>query len=125
MKQANSILDFADGALIERVNYEMQKVLENVVNPNTDMKARKLTIEISISPQNDRRTVAISSIVKKSLRPTSSVQTQMVFQSLDGEMQSYEVTGIPDGQRDLFGQTHEQKFLKLKILKEDGKPNGK
>lgn len=118
MKQVNSILDFADGSVIKRINYELQKVLENVVQPNTDEKPRKLTIEIQITPQNDRRTVSLKTTVKKVLRPTSSVQTQMVFQSMDGEMRSYEVTGIPDGQQDLFGQVHEQKYFNIKLFKE-------
>lgn len=119
MKQVKSILDFADGASIERINYEMQKVIENVVHPNTDDKPRKLTIEITVTPQNDRRTVALKTVVKKQLRPTSAVQTQMVFQALDGEIKSYELTGIPDGQQDLFGQVHEQKYLNIKIFEED------
>lgn len=118
MKQVNSILDFADGSVIKRINYELQNVLENVVHPNTDEKPRKLTIEIQITPQNDRRTVSLKTTVKKVLRPTSSVQTQMVFQSMDGEMRSYEVTGIPDGQQDLFGQVHEQKYFNIKLFKE-------
>lgn len=115
MKQVNSILDFAGGASVERINYELQKILENVVNPNTDEKPRKLTIEVTITPQNDRRTVALKTVVKKTLRPTSAVQTQMVFQSVNGEMKSYELTGIPDGQTDLFGETHEQKFFSIKL----------
>lgn len=28
MKQVNSILDFADGAAVDRINYELQKILE-------------------------------------------------------------------------------------------------
>lgn len=119
MKKVNSILDFADGASVERINYELQKILENVVHPNTDDKARKLTIEITITPQNDRRTVSLKTVVKKSLRPTSAVQTQMVFQNINGEMKSYELTGIPDGQTDLFGETHEQKFFSIKTYKEE------
>lgn len=115
MKQVESILDFADGASIKRINYELQKILENVVHPNTDEKPRKLTIEIQITPQNDRRTVAL-----KTLRPTSSVQTQMVFQTVDGEMKSYELTGIPDGQQDIFGEVHEQKYFNIKLFKEVG-----
>ena len=121
MKEVKSLLDFADGASIERINYEMQKILENVTNPNTDEKPRKLTIEITITPQNNRKTVSLKTVVKKTLRPTSAVQTQMVFQKVDGELKSYEVTGIPDGQADLFGEVHEQKYLSIKLKEEGGK----
>ena len=36
MKQVNSVLDFANGAMTERINYELIKVMENIKNPNTD-----------------------------------------------------------------------------------------
>lgn len=35
MKQVNSVLDFANGAMTERINYELTKVMENIKNPNT------------------------------------------------------------------------------------------
>ena len=118
MKQVESILDFADGATNERINYELMKIVENIQNPNTDEKPRKLTIEITLTPTNNRRSVSMKAVVKKMLRPTSAVSTQMVFQSIDGEMKTFELTGIPDGQRDLFGEVHEQKYFSIKNNKE-------
>lgn len=44
----------------------------------------------------------------------------MVFQTVDGEMKSYELTGIPDGQQDIFGEVHEQKYFNIKLFKEVG-----
>ena len=41
MKQVESILDFADGATNERINYELMKIVENIQNPNTDEKTEK------------------------------------------------------------------------------------
>ena len=120
MRQVNTVLDFADSAANERINYEYQKILENIANLNTDEKPRKLLIEITITPQNNRKTVNLKTVVKKTLRPTSAVQTQMVFQKVDGEFKAYEITGIPDGQRDLFGDVHEQKYLSIKINEEGG-----
>lgn len=125
MRKVNTILDFADGATNERINYEYQKILENIANLNTDEKPRKLLVEITITPQNNRKTVTLKTVVKKTLRPTSAVQTQMVFQKVDGEFKAYELTGIPDGQTDVFGEVHEQKYLSIKIKDEGGKENGK
>ena len=125
MKQVNTILDFAGGATNERINYEYKKILENIANLNTDEKPRKLLIEITITPQNNRKTVTLKTVVKKTLRPTSAVQTQMVFQKVEGEFKSYELTGIPDGQADMFGEVHEQKYLSIKINEEGEKENGK
>ena len=69
MKQVTSVLDFANSAAIERINYELIKVIENIQNPNTDEKPRKLVVELCIAPVNNRTTVNIKTTVKKTLRP--------------------------------------------------------
>lgn len=38
MKEVTSVLEFANAAAIERINYELVKVIENIQNPNTDEK---------------------------------------------------------------------------------------
>lgn len=40
MKEVTSVLEFANAAAIERINYELAKVIENIQNPNTDEKPR-------------------------------------------------------------------------------------
>lgn len=40
MKQVNSVLDFANGAMTERINYELTKVMENIKNGCWIGKAR-------------------------------------------------------------------------------------
>lgn len=45
MKNVDSVLQFADSAIIGRINYEMRKVLENISNPNTDEKTRNLPLK--------------------------------------------------------------------------------
>lgn len=119
MEKVNSVLDFANGAMNERINYELVKVLENIKNPNTDEKPRKLTIEITVTPINDRKAVTLKTVVKKKLSTTSAVQTQMAVQTVNNKIAGYELTGIPDGQRDLFGETHQTKFVELESSKEE------
>lgn len=119
MEKVNSVLDFASGAMTERINYELVKVMENIKNPNTDEKPRRITVEIDITPINNRQAVSMKTTVKKKLRPTSSVQTQMAIQNADGLLAAYELTGIPDGQKDLFGEVHQQKYITLKKEKEE------
>lgn len=119
MEKVNSVLDFANGAMLERVNYELVKVMENIKNPNTDEKPRKITIELSITPVNDRNSVTIKSTVKKTLRPTSSVQTQMAIQTMNNKIGCYELTGIPDGQIDLYGEVHRTKYIEIQKEKEE------
>lgn len=69
MKEVTSVLEFANAAAIERINYELVKVIENIQNPNTDEKPRKLTVELCLTPVNNRTTVNIKTTVKKQLRP--------------------------------------------------------
>lgn len=38
MKNVDSVLQFADSAIIGRINYEMRKVLENISNPKIRTK---------------------------------------------------------------------------------------
>ena len=42
MQKVNSIIDFGGGEIVDRINFEMAKVIENINNPNTDEKPRKL-----------------------------------------------------------------------------------
>lgn len=39
MKEVTSVLEFANAAAIERINYELVKVIENIQNPNNGREA--------------------------------------------------------------------------------------
>ena len=43
----------------------------------------------------------------------------MAVQTVNNRIAGYELTGIPDGQKDLFGQTHQTKFVELETSKEE------
>lgn len=70
--------DFAGGAVAERIGSAIQRVYENIANPNMDAeKARKLTIELTFKPdKNDRTDVDVTAIVKTSLQPGEGNQQQ-------------------------------------------------
>ena len=119
MKDVDSILQFADAAIVERINYEMAKVLENIQNANTDDKPRKLTIEIDVMPINNRREVTAKMTVKKKLRPTNAVYVQMAMGKVDDDtIKLVETGGYADGQTDIFGEIHERKVLSIKKSEE-------
>jgi hypothetical protein len=49
------------GAVLERINHEMQKVYKNISDINTDPKAsRELTLKIKFVPTEDRHSAGIS-----------------------------------------------------------------
>ncbi len=119
MKQVTSVLEFANSAAIERINYELVKVIENIQNPNTDEKPRKLVVELNITPVNNRTTVNIKTTVKKTLRPTNAVHSQMAMALVNNTYQLVENGGgYLDGQRDIFGETHETNIVKIKKAEE-------
>lgn len=112
-QKVKSIIDFGGGEIVDRINYEMAKVVDNINNPNTDEKARKITVEIKLTPKNNRKTVEMSTSVKSKLSPINSVSTAMVFQSDDTKVVAYEADGLGDGQIDIFGEVHQVKFIEL------------
>ncbi|MEH7122090.1 replication terminator protein [Bacillus sp. JJ1773] len=71
---------FADGALSERANVELQKILENIADPNTDAKVkRNLTLTITLSA-DDKRDVILTSVVAKSkLAPAKKIETKLIM----------------------------------------------
>ena len=71
--------DFAGGAVAERIGSAIQRVYENIANPNMDAeKARKLTIE---PDKDDRTDVDVTAIVKTSLQPEKAISSRMIVES--------------------------------------------
>lgn len=52
--QRDSIMSMARGAFEERVDYEMDKVIQNILDPNTKATAkRKITLTIELTPDDE------------------------------------------------------------------------
>ena len=52
---ATSLLDMANGAIKERIDYEMGRVMQNISDPNTKASAkREITLKITLA---DRKSV--------------------------------------------------------------------
>lgn len=68
------------GAVAERLNRELQKVAENVLDPNTKADAvRTLTLTIKIKP-DEAREISVSEIsVKSALAPSRGIPAKFVF----------------------------------------------
>lgn len=72
MKNILDLDKFADGALAERFNSELQKVLENVQDHNTEAtKTRKIQLNITVTP-NDKRNLANISVIAKTTLATAT-----------------------------------------------------
>lgn len=75
-----SIDQLAGGGASERIERELQKIAENVLDPNTKPDAtRKLTIEITIKPNDARQLGDAEITVKSSLAPAKGLPSAFVF----------------------------------------------
>ena len=73
-----SILEMARGGVMERVDYEMPKVFDNIFDPNTSPTAkRKLTLTIELKPTDDRQSITVDYTIKTTLAPTNPVRTML------------------------------------------------
>lgn len=84
MSNIINLNDFAEGALAERFNEELQKILENIADPNTDAKkVRKLTVTVSLSADDKRDVVLTSVLAKSTLAPAKEIEAKLIM-DLDG-----------------------------------------
>lgn len=71
---------FAGGALAEQINTELEKVITNIYDPNTDPgKTRKLTLTINFKPSKDRNFAAVSIQTKSTLSPVIPTETNIII----------------------------------------------
>ena len=109
-----SILQMARGAIQERADYEMSRLLANILDPNTSSTAkRKLTLTLELKPDDDRQTITVSCTAKSTLAATNPVVTSLYVADKDSVVEM--VPQIP-GQMGMDGNAQEAPPV-LKIIK--------
>lgn len=109
-----SILQMARGAIQERADYEMSRLLANILDANTSPTAkRKLTLTLELKPDDDRQTITVSCTAKSTLAPTNPVVTSLYV--ADGDNVVEMVPQLP-GQYGIGGEVQEAP-PSLKIIK--------
>lgn len=105
-RQIKQLDELMDGALTERFNREMDRVLKNVFDPNTDPKAkRQIQIIIEIKPNEAREMANFKVDIKtKTAPPVTISQTCFLYQDDDGNVTAAEVTREIPGQIGMNGQ---------------------
>ena len=116
--QRDSIMSMARGAFEERVDYEMDKVIQNILDPNTKATAKRkitLTLTIELTPDDERRTIVVSVTAKSTLAATNPVATALyVTSDGNGELVVAEMVPQVPGQMNMDGTQQEApKLLKL------------
>lgn len=113
-----SILQLARGAIMERADYEIAKIIDNILDPNTRASAkRKLQLTIEFLPDDNRQTISVAAVAKSTLCPTNPVATAL-FVSGDnlGEVHAVEMVPNIPGQMDMSGMEQEPAPI-LKLVK--------
>lgn len=113
-----SILEMSMGAILERVDYEIGKVIDNILDPNTKPTGkRKITVSLELIPSADRRTITVQTTAKSALVPTDPVTTSLFItnQPGSGEMVVAEMVPQVPGQVAFDGSEQAQpKILNFK-----------
>jgi len=72
--------NFANGAVAERFNLELQKVLENIADPNTDpKKPRKLTLTVKVTGNENRDIADVEVEAKLTLAPARTIESKIII----------------------------------------------
>ncbi|MDW5300222.1 MAG: hypothetical protein SA378_08810 [Sedimentibacter sp.] len=106
-----NIMNLADGNIVDKLNRELQKVAQNIVDKNTDpKKERKITLTLSFKP-NDNRDFVITKIqTKTSLAPELGEETQIIIgKDSEGELHLNEVR-----QQSIFTSADKSKVVNIK-----------
>lgn len=114
--QRSSLLQMAKGAIQERVDYEVSRVVDNILDMNTEAKVkRKVTLTIVMVPDDDRQVVKIEASAKSTLAPVVPVGTSLVITADgNGEMMLAEIVPQVPGQISMTGEVQEApKILKI------------
>ncbi|MEF9623762.1 hypothetical protein MP619_00885 [Streptococcus dysgalactiae] len=91
----------AEGGLQEKLDNELEKVFDNILDLNTEAKAkRKITIELIMSSNEERTVVDTTMTVKSKLAPQNGVATTiLVGRDYDtGQVHANELKSTVPGQ---------------------------
>lgn len=100
MKHIN-IEQFSNGELTQQINRELEAVARNIADPNTEAKAaRKITVTITMKPNEQRDFITTSITTKSTLAPTLGAVTALGIRKdlKSGEIEVGEIGNQVPGQ---------------------------
>lgn len=120
MKYKKSILEMGNGAITEKIDIELAKVLKNINDKNTDpTKARKIKIELTFRPDVERKTISVQVTTKTDLQPVNPTTINLFnmddVNKATGEVKKtlVEMTAGLPGQMDIFGNVVEPEAIQI------------
>ncbi|MCM1564891.1 MAG: hypothetical protein NC238_02845 [Dehalobacter sp.] len=113
-KEVN-IMELAKGAILEQIDHAMKLVMENILDPNTEVKTpRKLTINLTFKPDESREIVNCSAQAKPTLAPIKPIVTNIIVEAdREGNPMAAELTRDNPNQVTMFAESEEQKVIRI------------
>lgn len=111
--QKIGILGIQNGQLIKNIDYELDKIINNINDINTDEKPRTLDIKIRVTPIMDKRQLRIECTTTSKLRPLNKTEATLFnIQETDKETglvttKLQEITDVAVGQLNIDGEIQE------------------
>lgn len=111
--QKLGILGIQNGQIIKNIDYELEKIIKNINDINTDDKPRELNIKIKIIPINDKKQLVIECTPTAKLRPLNTIQSTLFnIQQADPQTgvitnKLQEITDVAVGQLNIDGEIQE------------------
>lgn len=87
-----SLATICDKTAVERFDYELQKVLDNIIDPNTEATAaREITLTVKIKPDENREMIHTEMTVKSKMAGlTSVVSMGIIGKDIRGNAEAHE-----------------------------------
>lgn len=109
------IEEIQDGAVIEKINRVIQKVLNNIVDPNTKADAkRELVMTMTFKPNEERAIGALEISVLPKLAGDKSIKTALILNEKEGQGYASEMNS---GQYKMdLPEYQEESFQKIRAI---------
>lgn len=105
--------EFANGAFTQQINRELEKVTQNIQDPNTDATAkRRITVVIEFKPNEERNFVTTGVQAKSTLAPSLGAVTAL---NMGKNLKTGEVEAVEIGNQ-IPGQ------MSIEDIKEENQP---
>ena len=106
-----SIVEIDNGSILKNIDTELERVMLNIDDINTDEKKREITVKLEITPLKDRKQVAVKANAVSKLRPAKQTEVSLFNvreQTDNGTINVLqEITNAPVGQLNIDGDIQE------------------
>jgi len=73
ISEARSIVEMSRGAILERLDYETARVMDNIMDPNTKPDAKRtITLKLEFKQDKNRQMIQVEATAKSSLAKASA-----------------------------------------------------